>query len=119
MLFLELFTWWYGDGWRQAGRGAVNLVNKVKLTFSIPILLKTLFAPWRRIITPPGRSLDEKMRALGDNLISRAVGFVVRLFSLITALVLVVLAAVLGSFMAIVWPLIPLLIVISVIKGVL
>lgn len=94
------------------------MVEKVLLTFSIPVLLKTLFAPWRRIITPPGRGLDEKMRALGDNLISRAVGFVVRLFSLITALILVVLASVLGSVMVVIWPLVPVIFVISIIKAV-
>jgi hypothetical protein len=112
MLFLEFFQWWYGDGWRDAAKNGIGLVNKVQLTFSIPVLLSTLFSPWRRIITSPGRSLDDKMRALLDNLVSRAVGFFVRLFSLIAALVLALLAAVAGGIIALAWPFVPLIIIV-------
>lgn len=118
MLFVEFFKWWYGEGWRQAGKGALGLVKKVQLSFSTGILLKTLFAPWKRIITPPGRSLDEKMRAMVDNLVSRTVGFFVRIFSLIAVLVLTAGAAVVGITMAVCWPLIPALIILSAFKGV-
>jgi hypothetical protein len=118
MLFLEFFQWWYGEGWRHAGKGAVNLVNKVQLSFSVPVLLKTLFAPWKRIVSPPGRSLEDKMRAALDNLVSRTVGFFVRVFSLVAAVVLIAGAAVIGVTMAIAWPLVPLLIVLGAIKAV-
>jgi hypothetical protein len=119
MLFLEFFQWWYGDGWRQAGKGAVNLVNKVQLSFSVPVLLKTLFAPWKRIVTPPGRSLDDKWQAFLDNLVSRTVGFFVRIFSLITAVILIILAAFVGFSIALIWPLVPILIVLSAAKALL
>jgi hypothetical protein len=117
MLFVEFFQWWYGDGWKQAFKGAFNLVNKVQLSFSLPVLLKTLFAPWKMIVTPPGRSMEDKTRAMLDNLVSRTVGFVVRFFSLVAALVLVILAGTVGFSIAIAWPLIPILTVVSVFKG--
>jgi hypothetical protein len=118
MLFLEFFKWWYGDGWRQAAKGSLNLVNKVQLSFSLPVLLKTLFSPWKRIITPSGRTLEDKMRAMLDNLVSRVVGFFVRIFSLVAAIILIAGAAVMGVIMAIAWPLIPVLIVLCAIKAV-
>ena len=53
--------------------------------FSVIQLTRTLFAPWRRIITYPGASIDEKFKAWGDNVFSRMIGFVVRLGVLIAA----------------------------------
>jgi phage-related minor tail protein len=119
MLFLEFFKWWYGAGWAQAAKGAVGLVKKVELSFSISVLLKTLFSPWKRIITIPGRALEDKLSAMLDNLVSRTVGFFVRIFSLVTAVLLMTIASVVGVVIAISWPLIPFLIVLSVIKAVL
>jgi hypothetical protein len=119
MLFVEFFRWWYGEGWRQVGRGAVNLVNKVQLSFSVPILINTLFAPWKRIITPPGRSIDDKFRAMLDNLVSRTVGFFVRIFSLVSAVILILLAGIIGFSIALFWPLIPALALLSAVKAVL
>jgi hypothetical protein len=118
MLFIEFFQWWYGSGWAQAAKGAVSLIRKVELSFSIGVLLRTLFSPWKMIVTNPGRSLDAKMRAMIDNLISRTVGFFVRIFSLLAAIVMMSIAAVIGLVVAVTWPLIPVLIIISAIKGV-
>jgi hypothetical protein len=118
MLFLEFFMWWYGSGWAQAAGGALNLVKKVERSFSIAVLLRTLFAPWKMIITPAGRSMEDKLRAMLDNLVSRTVGFFVRIFSLITAVFLMAGAFLVGGIVALAWPLIPLLIIISALKGV-
>lgn len=105
-------------GWARAGRGGLDLIKKVQLSFSLPVLLRTLFEPWRRIVTPSGRSLDEKFRAMLDNLVSRTVGFFVRIFALLAAAVLLVIAVVIGAIMSIAWPLIPILIVFSVVRAV-
>ena len=75
--------------------------------FSVNQLLKTLFAPWRRIISYPGASLDERFRAWGDNLFSRMIGFVVRFFVLLTALLSLALIMALTVVELIVWPLLP------------
>jgi hypothetical protein len=118
MLILEFFRWWYGVGWQKAIFGGIGLVKKVELSFSIAILLKTLFSPWKRIITDPGRALEDKLSATLDNLVSRIVGFFVRIFSLMAATVLIIGASVIGLVIAASWPLVPLLIVLSAIKAV-
>jgi len=102
----------------RAAKGAAGLVKKVELSFSIGILLRTLFAPWKMIVTPPGRSLDDKFRAALDNLVSRTVGFFVRIFSLISAMVLLIGALLIGAVAAVAWPFIPVLVVLSAFKGV-
>lgn len=107
MLLMEFFIWWYGPGWKQAWRECFGWMKGILLTFSLDVLLKTLFSPWKRIITPPGRGLDAKMRAMMDNLVSRVIGFFVRIIVLIAALVMVVITGVVGVIVAVVWPLMP------------
>ncbi len=109
MLLLEFFIWWYGPGWKQAWRNSYKWVNSVLLAFSLDVLLKTLFSPWKRIVSTPGRGLDEKMRAMVDNLVSRVIGFIVRTIVLISAVVILVVTAVVGLTMAVIWPLLPFL----------
>jgi len=106
-MFFEFFTWWYGKGWLEAWLRIRQWITKVQLEFSIPVLLHTLFSPWKQIISFPGRSLGDKFRAALDNLVSRCVGFMVRLMVLITAVLLTVVAGLLGLVIAIAWPFVP------------
>lgn len=118
MLALELFTWWYGQGWLRLARHLRQRTSKVSHLFSVPILLRTLFAPWRRIVTYPGASLDARLRAAGDNLVSRLVGFSVRSLVLLTAGIMLGLSAVLAVVELLIWPLIPGLVVVALVKGI-
>lgn len=79
--------------------------------FSVPSLMRTLFAPWKRIVTNPGAGLNAHLSAIGDNLVSRAIGFTVRVFVLIAALVSIVIIVAVGVVQIVLWPLVPLLIV--------
>lgn len=86
--------------------------------FSVPILLRTLFAPWKRIITYPGASIDAKIRAFGDNMVSRAVGFSVRLLVLFSAGIMLVLVSTVAVIELVVWPFLPLLVIVTLVKGI-
>lgn len=107
MVALQMFVWWYGPGWKAAAKGISKGINGVSRLFSIPILIRTLFAPWKRIISYPGASLDAKLRAYGDNIVSRAVGFTVRFLVLLTALATSTVVAVGGIVGCVLWPLAP------------
>ncbi len=109
MLLVAFVQWWYGPGWQDTAGRVFTRVRETYLTFSVPILIPTMFAPWRRIITYPGRSMGEKFRAVIDNLVSRAVGFVVRLFALITALLIMSGYLIFGGILLVIWPIVPLL----------
>ncbi|HEY4161177.1 MAG TPA: hypothetical protein VGM08_03885 [Candidatus Saccharimonadales bacterium] len=109
MFMLDLIGWWYGSGWKGILSATRRRLSGLAQTFSISTLLSTLFAPWKRIITYPGMGLDGRLRAFGDNFISRCVGFVVRLFVLLAAAVSFVGLCVAGVLEIIVWPLLPLL----------
>jgi len=88
-------------------RGFGPRLRGVMNAFSVRQLLRTLFAPWRRIITYPGASLEDRFRAWGDNLFSRVIGLVVRLFVLFAAAVTLALVALLNAAELVIWPLLP------------
>ena len=117
MLF-EFFFWWYVKGWVEAWKTALSWVTKVQREFSALVLLQTLFSPWKQIITLPGKSLDEKFKAMIDNLVSRVIGFVVRFLVLLVAGILMVFAGAAGLVLAVSWPFIPLAIVFCLIRSI-
>lgn len=118
MVMFSLFSWWYGAGWAGVLRSTQHRLASLAGMFSIAILLRTLFSPWKRIISYPGAGLDAKLRALGDNLVSRCIGFIIRFFVLIAAAVTLVLLSIAGFIELLVWPLIPIASVALIVKGV-
>lgn len=82
-------------------------LTSVADSFSVRQLLPTMFSPWRRIISNPGRTLDDKWRAAVDNAFSRVVGFFVRLLVLIAAALMLLVVATLTLLELALWPLLP------------
>lgn len=109
MLIPLFLGWWYGPGWRDAATRLQNRIHATYLTFSVPMLTRTIFAPWRRITTPPGSSLQDHMRAMVDNVVSRAVGSTVRIFTLIAAFAVMGFYGLVGGLLLLAWPILPLL----------
>jgi len=117
MFMLDLFGWWYGSGWAGVLASTKKRLEGLAEAFSTKILLQTLFSPWRRVITYPGASIDAKLRAIGDNLVSRCVGFTVRFFVLLAAAISFVFLCVAGVVELIIWPLVPLIAIALIVKG--
>jgi hypothetical protein len=115
-MFMELLNWWYGRGWLEAFKRAKAWLNRVVMIFSADVLLKTLFAPWKQIITLPGASIDAKFRASIDNLFSRWIGFSVRVFTLLFAGITLLISGALGFAMVVIWPLMPLIFIYCIIR---
>jgi len=118
MLALEFFRWWYGQGWRLRAQNIKRRLTRTSHLFSAPSLLRTLFAPWRRIVTYPGAGLEAHVQAATDNLVSRLVGFVVRLMVLVSAGVILLLVLVFSVVEVVVWPLLPLAVPAILAKGI-
>lgn len=118
MLAFEFFQWWYGQGWRLQAQNLQRRMSRTSALFSAPILLRTLFSPWRRIITYPGAGLEAHVRAATDNLVSRMVGFFVRLMVLFSAVIILALLFVAGIVELVIWPVLPLAVPALLIIGV-
>jgi len=117
MLF-ELVAWWYSAGWLDTLHRIQRRIFGIWRLFSVGILARTLFAPWRRITTTPGRGIDSLMRSMIDNLVSRVVGFTVRIFVLFMAMVASLLAVVVGTLIVLLWPLVPFVALFCLYKGI-
>lgn len=111
MLLINFFQWWYTRGWFEFGKKLINRLSYLIQLFSIPMLLRTLFNPWKRITTIAGKSVGEKARAALDNLISRLIGFLTRIIVIISGLIIMLLTGVVGFILFIIWPFIPFIII--------
>lgn len=117
LMLVEFVIWWYSTGWIETFQRVGGRVKAVWRMFSVPILLRTLFAPWRRIISAPGKSIDQIFRGMIDNTVSRLVGFTVRCFALFAAILLTGLALVVGLVIVVAWPLLPPAVIFFLLKG--
>lgn len=82
--------------------------------FSLPLLLKTLFSPWRRYLWsyPAGFQPAAFFEALISNLISRILGAIMRLGLIITGICAELLLVAAGAVLFLLWlALIPAMIV--------
>jgi len=114
MMIVALFSWWYGAGWGQRSRRVGVRIQLALEMFSVSLLLKTLFDPFRQISAGQVRgSFDMRMHALGDRLFSRVFGAVVRSLFICIGIVYALLTGLFGVVELALWPAIPLLPVIG------
>lgn len=114
MLFIGIFSWWYGLGWLQLMQRAIGKVGAVLEFFSVGTLLKTLFSPYRQISVGQVQGpLGVKLRAWFDLQISRFIGAIVRLGVIIFGLVTTVLTLIAAIILMIAWPILPILPIIA------
>lgn len=77
-------------------------------TFSVALLLRTLFDPFRQISAQQVRgSFDTQLRALGDRLFSRVFGAVIRSIFIVIGILGALGAGLVGVIELVVWPLVP------------
>lgn len=79
MFIVSLLHWWYGDGWARQIAYARNRVAGLYDYFSIDLLIKSWFAPFRQISAGKVQgSLGVHWQAFVDRTISRFVGAFMR-----------------------------------------
>lgn len=116
MVVLAFFRWWYGAGWWQRVLVVWGHIVSTFDYFSIDLLIRTWFSPFRQISAGAVRGpIGVQIRAFFDRLISRAIGAVVRSFMIIFGLVALVLMALVGAATLFSWALVPVLPIIGLI----
>lgn len=111
MLIISLISWWYGAGWRrQASLSGERLASMMDY-FSIDLLLRTLFSPFRQISANShiDGSIGAKFQAWLDKLISRFIGAMVRTIIILTGVLVLLATSIYGIVSLIIWPLVPML----------
>ena len=83
--------------------------------FSVDLLLKTLFSPWRQISAAKvSGNVEIQLRALFDNLVSRVIGATVRTIVMVIGSATLVVMSFIGLVRIALWPLVPILPVVFV-----
>ncbi len=110
MFIVGLLTWWYGAGWQQR-----VLVVRERLVstfdyFSIDLLLRTLFSPFRQISAGSVQGpIGVQLQAWFDQLISRVIGSFVRTLTIFIGIITLAFVVVFGVVSIVTWALVPLL----------
>lgn len=109
MLVVSFGSWWYGAGWRHAASQALHKLARLSEFFSLGLLLRTLFSPYRQISAGAVRGpLNLRMRAFFDRLFSRFIGFFLRIIMVCIGCIAILATAIFSAIWLIAWPLIPL-----------
>ena len=109
MFIVGILSWWYTTGWKQRViRLKERLIGTIDY-FSIDLLLKTFFSPFRQISAGKVQgSINVQLHAFFDQLISRIIGAIVRTGMIIIGVITILLHLVLGIVGLVVWAIVPL-----------
>jgi hypothetical protein len=114
---LDFFVWWYTKGIILFFRNFVALLNYLMGMFSVKESIFNLFSPWKRLVSQRRPGLDGFRDFIIDNLVSRGVGFVMRVILLIMFFAVTGLYLGLTVVFAIIWLGWPILIPFFIITG--
>ena len=109
MFLVGLLSWWYGEGFFARVQMIKNRIGDVLDFFSVFILIKTLFVPYKQISA--GENFDKSeswIELLVDKLISRTIGFFARSSLIIIGLIAILFQFIFSVTLIIVWLFAPL-----------
>ena len=119
LIIPNYLAWHYGEAYRDIIRLWTNFLWFFGNFFSLTLLIKTFFAPWKRIKEGRGArfSLENIAEAVVTNTVMRLVGALMRSAVILAGSIAVLAVFWLGILLIAVWTLLPLLLVLSFIYG--
>ena len=109
MLVVGFFSWWYGVGYKERFLLVRERLASALDYFSIGLLLKTLFAPYKQISAGKVRGpLPVILRAWVDRSISRIIGAIVRIIVLVMGIIVITAVIAIGIITLLLWAIVPL-----------
>ncbi len=118
-ILFQFIVWYFFEIPREMIRIWRNFLLFNFNFFSIPLLFKTLFSHWRRYKYSYGTGFDlhRYLDAFSFNAVSRAIGTVVRSFTILTGLFCEILILILGLFVIIGWLILPIFLIFTLLYG--
>ncbi len=108
MIIVWAFSWWYGAGWKACLLRLSERLSSSYDYFSIDLLARTLFAPFRQISAGKVNGpIGLKLRAFVDRLISRVIGAFVRIILIVVGVAWLAVQVVIGAFVLAMWAFVP------------
>ncbi|MEK7575131.1 MAG: hypothetical protein AAB511_02785 [Patescibacteria group bacterium] len=122
MAFVQVLSfyilWHYTKAWQDLFRIISNYLWFVSNYFSIGLLWRTLFDPWRRMSIVGGKgSKDSFVGAILINTFMRAVGFLIRTVTILGGLFVLLIAVSLSCILILAWAFLPVIVFILFFAG--
>jgi hypothetical protein len=117
IMLVAFISWWYGKGFVWKSERILSGIERSINTFSLGLLLKTWFAPFRQIdaVGVSGGALDVRIRRAFDKLFSRFIGAFLRTIMLIVGVFFIAAKALWGIFNLLLWLAMPILPIVFVV----
>lgn len=116
MIILDIVSWWYKVAWINVLHDVQQRTIGVFQSFSVGLLLKTLFAPFRQIDAGGVRGpVNVQIRAWFDRTFSRLFGAVLRSIVIFAGCLTGAVVLIAGALWAALWLIIPILPLVGVI----
>ncbi len=106
------FGWWFSDLPKKIYFIGTSYIKKLLRSFSLGVLVKTLFSPWKKdIINTEGMPVQERLQVWAMNLISRLIGFVIRFVTILVGLIFIAVVFVVCILFLLIMILMPLFVI--------
>lgn len=112
-IFVQFIAWWIVETPRQIIFAWKNFLNYNLYYFSVGLLLKTLFSPWRRYEVRGGKGFDvgRHFESFVSNLIFRIIGAMLRSVLIVVGIILEIFILVFGAITLVSWMIFPVIII--------
>lgn len=116
-MLISLLSWWYSKGLAWKSGQILDGLEKSINTFSLGLLVRTWFAPFRQIDAGEMSygGLDYRFRRSLDKLISRFIGALLRASVMFAGVIFISIKAIYGFLVLIFWILAPILPIVFVV----
>lgn len=110
MFLVGALSWWYGYGWKQRFFHAKQNIDALVDYFSIDLLIKTLFSPYRQISAGQVNGpIGVRWQAFLDRTISRVIGSIVRTMIIVVGSIAITVYVLFEICLVVTWIFVPLL----------
>ncbi|MDD5357413.1 MAG: hypothetical protein PHS53_04675 [Candidatus Pacebacteria bacterium] len=119
LFFEHYFTWHYSRALNAIVGIAHNFIWFLYHFFSVPILLKTFFSPWRRLNEEyrGGFNVEAIFSSFVVNTMMRIVGVLIRAVTLFVAFFVLCVSILLSASFLVIWCFLPFLVALLVYQG--
>ena len=108
MFLVGIISWWYGSGWKGQLQRIRDRIKATAAYFSIGQLFSTLFSPFRQIsVGSTSGSIAVQLRAFSDKTISRGIGAIVRLFTILAGVIIMIIQFIFELVILVLWLVLP------------
>ena len=118
-IFFLYLQWHFIDRPKSILKGWGNCLKFNLNYWSVPVLLKTFFSPWRRYRYSYGKGFDLKrwVEAFSFNMISRTIGAIMRSFLVVAGLATEIIVLLAGVAVFLSWLALPVLLALGIFYG--